>query len=229
MRSLTGRGLLLFCAGLLLLPGVGRASADRFAEARRQMVRAIEADVLQTASHINRKSLAPRVMEVMGKVARHRFVPPGAETWAYANRPLPIGHGQTISQPYIVALMTELAEVQAAMKVLEIGTGSGYQAAVLSPLVRKVCSIEIIPELGAAAADLLRDLNLASRAGYEALLEKIRERRNRVRSPFRSAEYFEIEEIIDPRETRPMLCDWLDVARTRLPHLLGPRRFGIRP
>ena len=84
----------------------------------------------------------------MGKVPRHRFVPEGAEREAYADMPLPIGHGQTISQPFIVALMSHLAKAGPESTVLEIGTGSGYQAAVLSPLVKTVCTIEIIPQLG---------------------------------------------------------------------------------
>jgi protein-L-isoaspartate(D-aspartate) O-methyltransferase len=82
--------------------------ADQYEEARHKMVKAIEADVRETSLYINKKSLDPRVMEVMDKVERHKFVPPSEQTWAYANRPLPIGHGQTISQPYIVALMTDL-------------------------------------------------------------------------------------------------------------------------
>ncbi|MBW2521772.1 MAG: protein-L-isoaspartate(D-aspartate) O-methyltransferase [Deltaproteobacteria bacterium] len=162
MLILTGRVLLLFCAGLLLLlPEAGAASSDRFAGVRREMVRAIEADVLRTASHISKKSLAPRVMEVMGRVERHRFVPPAAETWAYANRPLPIGHGQTISQPYIVALMTDLADIRPGGRVLEIGTGSGYQAAVLAAMGAEVFTIEIIAPLAEEASRRLADL------GYE--------------------------------------------------------------
>jgi protein-L-isoaspartate(D-aspartate) O-methyltransferase len=93
----------------------------------------------------------PRVLEAMRSVPRHRFVPEGVREKAYQDRPLPIGHRQTISQPYIVAAMTELLDPQPGDKVLEIGTGSGYQAAVLSGLVAKVYSIEIIPELAEGA------------------------------------------------------------------------------
>jgi protein-L-isoaspartate(D-aspartate) O-methyltransferase len=93
----------------------------------------------------------PRVLEAMRRVPRHRFVPEAARGSAYQDRPLPIGHRQTISQPYIVAVMTELLDPQPGDKVLEIGTGSGYQAAVLSGLVEKVYSIEIIPELAEGA------------------------------------------------------------------------------
>lgn len=153
MQIFTGRVLLLFCAGLLLfLSGTEAASSDRFVGARREMVRTIEADVLRTASHISRKSLASRVMEVMGRVERHLFVPSSAEKWAYANRPLPIGYGQTISQPYIVALMTDLAEIDPGDRVLEIGTGSGYQAAVLAAMGAEVFTIEIIPPLAEEAS-----------------------------------------------------------------------------
>jgi protein-L-isoaspartate(D-aspartate) O-methyltransferase len=108
--------------------------------------------------YINKKSLDPRVMEVMDKVERHKFVPPSEQTWAYANRPLPIGHGQTISQPYIVALMTDLISVDPGDRVLEIGTGSGYQAAVLAEMGTEVFTIEIIDPLARQASRRLADL-----------------------------------------------------------------------
>jgi protein-L-isoaspartate(D-aspartate) O-methyltransferase len=103
----------------------------------------------------------PRVLEAMRSVPRHRFVPESVRGSAYQDRPLPIGHRQTISQPYIVAVMTELLDPQPGDRVLEIGTGSGYQAAVLSGLVEKVYSIEIIPELAEGARKVLAE------AGYE--------------------------------------------------------------
>ena len=93
------------------------------------------------------------VLQAMPSVPRHEFVPEDVRGEAYADRPLPIGYGQTISQPFIVALMTDLLGVKPGHKVLEIGAGSGYQAAVLSPLVDRVYSIEIVPELGKRAAD----------------------------------------------------------------------------
>jgi protein-L-isoaspartate(D-aspartate) O-methyltransferase len=99
-----------------------------------------------------------RVLEAMTKVPRHLFVFPGEERDAYDDRPLPIGHGQTISQPYIVALMTELARVRKEDVVLEIGTGSGYQAAVLSVLASQVYSIEYIEALGREARERLKSL-----------------------------------------------------------------------
>jgi len=132
--------------------------SDEYAEQRREMVRAIEADVRATSSYISRKSLNQRVMSVMGSIERHRFVPDSQLAWAYANQPLPIGHGQTISQPYIVALMTDLVNVDPGDKVLEIGTGSGYQAAVLSEMGAEVYTIEIIDALAGEAAKRLAAL-----------------------------------------------------------------------
>ena len=101
-------------------------------------------------------------MRVLGMVGRHRFVPAGLQSQAYENRPLPIGYGQTISQPYIVALMTDLLEPEVGDVVLEIGTGSGYQAAILSRLVSQVYSIEIIPELAELASKRLQRLGFAN-------------------------------------------------------------------
>jgi protein-L-isoaspartate(D-aspartate) O-methyltransferase len=99
-----------------------------------------------------------RVLEAMRKVPRHLFVPAQVQDLAYADHPLPIGAGQTISQPYIVALMTELARVKPDDKVLEIGTGSGYQAAVLAVLVARVYTIEYIEQLATSARQRLKDL-----------------------------------------------------------------------
>jgi len=113
-------------------------------------------------------AFAEPLLVVLRTVPRHEFVPPEVRYLAYGDRPLPIGFGQTISQPYIVALMTQLLEVEPADTVLEIGTGSGYQAAVLSPLVRRVCTIEIIPALGRRAAATLQRLgydNVETRIG----------------------------------------------------------------
>jgi len=146
---------------LLLLPCAHAAESDQYEEARRNMVKAIEADVRETSFYINKKSLDPRVMSVMGRVERHKFVPFSEQSWAYANRPLPIGHGQTISQPYIVALMTDLIGADPGERVLEIGTGSGYQAAVLAEMGAEVFTIEIIGPLAAEASKRLQDL------GYE--------------------------------------------------------------
>lgn len=100
-----------------------------------------------------------RVLSAMLEVPRHRFVPPSYLNMAYADAPLPIGHRQTISQPYIVALMTQLLKLEGDERVLEIGTGSGYQAAILSRIVKEVVSLERIPDLAAAAQELLADLD----------------------------------------------------------------------
>jgi protein-L-isoaspartate(D-aspartate) O-methyltransferase len=100
----------------------------------------------------------PAVLDAMTRVPRHRFVPSEYERMAYADHPLPIGFNQTISQPYIVGYMTEAARVSAGDKVLEVGTGSGYQAAILAELAREVYTIEIIPELAEGARTVLRDL-----------------------------------------------------------------------
>ncbi len=147
-----------------LAPGFARdvAAAGNEANMRRRMVTLIEADVRETSQAIGRRALDPRIMAVMGRVPRHEFVPAPFRGSAYDNRPLPIGFGQTISQPYIVALMTDLLAVGPEASVLEIGTGSGYQAAVLAELARKVYTVEIIPELGRAAAGRLERLDYAS-------------------------------------------------------------------
>ena len=111
---------------------------------------------------LGRDHIDPRVLAVMNTVPRHAFVSERYEDQAYDDRPLPIGHGQTISQPFIVALMTDLLEVGPDDVVLEVGTGSGYQAAVLAHLVREVHTIEIIPELAEQAAARLEALGYAN-------------------------------------------------------------------
>jgi protein-L-isoaspartate(D-aspartate) O-methyltransferase len=133
------------------------AQSDRTA-ARARMVGEIAALARETAGETGRPKFGDAVMAAMGKVPRHRFVPLFQEGSAYDNRPLPIGEGQTISQPYIVALMTDLLDPKPSHTVLEVGTGSGYQAAVLAELVAKVYTIEIVEPLGKRAAKLLADL-----------------------------------------------------------------------
>ena len=123
-----------------------------------RMLRDIEDEVRYTRSLIGRDALDPRVMAAMAEVPREEFVPGFEQAYAYANGPLPIGHGQTISQPYIVALMTDLLGCGPQDRVLEVGTGSGYQAAVLSRVVARVYSVEIIPELAEEAARHLQRL-----------------------------------------------------------------------
>lgn len=146
-------------AGLVLTLFVpALCSGDSYANARRQMLKAIEDNVRETSLYIDRQALNPAVMEVIGRVPRHNFVPSSQKSHAYENRPLPIGYGQTISQPYIVALMTDLLRVEATSRVLEIGTGSGYQAAILSELVDEVYTVEIIEELATLAKQRLKKL-----------------------------------------------------------------------
>ena len=111
------------------------------------MLREIENEVTMTQRYIGKDRLNPDVMRAMRAVPRHEFVPDNQQVLAYMNGPLSIGHGQTISQPYIVALMTDLLEVDKDSVVLDIGTGSGYQAAVLANIVKQVYSMEVIPEL----------------------------------------------------------------------------------
>lgn len=118
----------------------------------------IVAEVRETAGFTGRDRLAPAVMAAMGRVARHDFVDADERHAAYGNYPLSIGHGQTISQPYIVALMTDLLDLDANARVLEVGTGSGYQAAILGELAREVYSVEIIPQLAERAAARLKAL-----------------------------------------------------------------------
>jgi protein-L-isoaspartate(D-aspartate) O-methyltransferase len=119
------------------------------------MIEEVAAEAAATADYTGRPAFDRRVMAALASVPRDAFVPATEERHAYINNALPIGHGQTISQPYIVALMTDLLNPQPDHSVLEIGTGSGYQAAVLAGLVRQVYSIEVIPELAAAARERL--------------------------------------------------------------------------
>ena len=140
----------------LLLGPAGMSIADEFRAAERhRMVEEIVA-LAGVAGETGRGAIDARVLEAMRKVPRHEFVPGPQKRLAYRNRPLPIGAGQTISQPYIVALMTDLVELGPGDKVLEIGTGCGYQSAVLAELAGTVHSIEIIDSLGRAAAQTWR-------------------------------------------------------------------------
>ena len=143
------------------------ADLDYVAE-RAAMIRTLATYADDVRSTIGRDRIAPRVLEVMGIVPRHEFVPEDLRRQAYNDRPLPIGYGQTISQPLIVAIMTDLLEVAPNHIVLEIGTGSGYQAAVLAHLARQVYTIEIVPGLANSAAEHLQNLgytNVATRQG----------------------------------------------------------------
>jgi protein-L-isoaspartate(D-aspartate) O-methyltransferase len=130
---------------------VTAAQTDLAAE-RARMVTTIEAHAKQASTTLGRNFIAPEVLKAVSAVPRHEFVPDGLRGDAYADRPLPIGYGQTISQPFIVALMTDLLRVGPDDAVLEVGTGSGYQAAVLAHLARRVYTIEIVPGLAESAA-----------------------------------------------------------------------------
>jgi protein-L-isoaspartate(D-aspartate) O-methyltransferase len=150
MRIIAGifwGGVVLIAAfALMAFPGLAQ---NNFQESRQTMV------VRQLQG---RNITDPRVLKAMGRVPRHRFVPEALASQAYNDHPLPIGSGQTISQPYIVALMTQWAEVHPGDKVLEVGTGSGYQAAVLAELTDRVFTIELLPALARQAAARLQDL-----------------------------------------------------------------------
>ena len=161
LTALTGRGT--------AAPSLVAAGSDPYALARQQMV-------AEQLARAGRDITNARVLAVMGKVPRHEYVPERLRPDAYADRALPLGHGQTISQPYIVAFMTERLEPQPTDRVLEIGTGSGYQAAVLAGLVAEVYTIEIISDLAQqAAADLKRlgctNVHVRAGDGYQGWAE----------------------------------------------------------
>lgn len=161
---------LLVATAILAMPAW---SADiEFERLRRAMVEEISADRGGMPA-----GFAPQVKEAMLRVPRHLFVAPSAQRYAYDNVPLPIGHGQTISQPYIVALMTHVLGLRSGDRVLEIGTGSGYQAAVLAEIVAKVYTIEIVPPLAAEARERLarlgyRNVEVRTGDGYKGWPEQ---------------------------------------------------------
>ncbi len=151
----------------LLSAEVAFADEESWLGQRQAMVAAIREMAATTPLDTGVASINDSVMAVMGKVPRHKFVPERVKQLAYLNRPLPIGHGQTISQPYIVALMTDLLDVDGDDTVLEVGTGSGYQAAVLGEMVSRVYTLEIIEPLGKQAADRL------ARLGYDNIESRV--------------------------------------------------------
>ena len=160
----------------LMVSATGATEPD-FAGQRRQMVAEVAAMAHATAAETGRQRLSDPVLRAMETVQRHRFVPDAEVGSAYRNRPLSIGDGQTISQPYIVALSAELIDPKPGDAVLEVGTGSGYQAAVLAELVDRVYSIEIIESLGRQAADRLaalgyRNVEVRIGDGYQGWAEK---------------------------------------------------------
>ena len=144
----------LWTAVALALPAGAADTAEQRAD-RTAMLRTIERHAQSATDALGREHIDPAVLDVMGQLPRHAFVPDNMQDQAYDDRPLPIGYSQTISQPFIVALMTDLLGVEADDVVLEVGTGSGYQAAVLAELAHEVHSIEIIPGLAESAAERL--------------------------------------------------------------------------
>ena len=140
------------------IPSLFGSEVIMSAEMIQAMLRTIKEECLFTGGLTGRYTLRQQVFDAMATVRREEFVPDELKPYAYDNSPLPIGNGQTISQPFIVALMTDLLEPEPDDTILEIGTGSGYQAAVLSQMVRKVYSLEIIPDLAQQAARRLRQL-----------------------------------------------------------------------
>jgi protein-L-isoaspartate(D-aspartate) O-methyltransferase len=129
-----------------------------YQDARKEMVAQIEADFVRASDTLGRSELNPRVLWALKRVPRHQFVPDYLRNYAYENRPLPIGHDQTISQPFIVAVMTELLDLGKGCKALDVGTGSGYQAAILAEICDQVYSIEIVEPLGIEARERLERL-----------------------------------------------------------------------
>jgi len=146
---------------------VQATAQDRYAVERKEMLDEIGRLARETQTETGRAALSPRVMDAMGRVLRHRLVPAGEQGNAYRNRPLAIGLGQTISQPFIVALMTDLLEVRPGDRILEVGTGSGYQAAVLAELGADVYTIEILEPLAREAAARLAEL------GYGKIVTRV--------------------------------------------------------
>jgi protein-L-isoaspartate(D-aspartate) O-methyltransferase len=150
------------CGGLLLASLIGMITSaearETHAAQRKAMLEDIARMAHETRRETGRATLSDPVMAAMGRVERHRLVSAGDEAYAYHNRPLAIGLGQTISQPFIVALMTDLLEVRSGDRVLEVGTGSGYQAAVLAELGAQVYTVEVLEPLARKAADRLGEL-----------------------------------------------------------------------
>jgi protein-L-isoaspartate(D-aspartate) O-methyltransferase len=140
---------------------------EHFAALRQQMIAEITADTIYSSAQLGKAALSARVMDVMAEVPRHEFVPVELQPYAYANVPLPIGCEKTISQPFIVAVMTDLLDVRPDDTVLEIGTGLGYQAAILAELADKVYSVEFIEALARQAKQRL------NRLGYKNIEFKI--------------------------------------------------------
>jgi protein-L-isoaspartate(D-aspartate) O-methyltransferase len=164
MLSTWVKGRAVICGLAMLLAGSATTAAtpgDGYERARQALIREITEDLRISGRHLGLERLDPRITSALLTVPRHEFVPEAYRDSAYENRPLPIGRGQTISQPFIVAIMTALLQPEPHDRVFELGTGSGYQAAILSPLVERVYTMEIIEPLGESAAERL------ARLGYD--------------------------------------------------------------
>jgi len=133
-------------------------SEESYENLRQQMLAEIEAEAALTAGHTGRAVFSERVMRTVGGLPRHEFVPVELQPYAYLNRPLPIGYEKTVSQPFIVALMTDLLELEAGDVVLEVGSGAGYQAAILAELAKRVYTVDIIEELARGTERRLKRL-----------------------------------------------------------------------
>jgi protein-L-isoaspartate(D-aspartate) O-methyltransferase len=160
--------LLLIAFAVLAVMRPAVAQEAQCAQERAAMIDTIREHAHRDITEIGPKGIAEPVLKVMGEIERHRFIPGGNCLVGYLDRPIPIGHASTISQPFIVALMTHLANVAADHTALEIGTGSGYQAAVLGRLVKNVCTVELVQPLAQTSARVLNELghdNVRVRAG----------------------------------------------------------------
>jgi protein-L-isoaspartate(D-aspartate) O-methyltransferase len=149
------------------LSGLAAAAEDPGLAQRERMIERIEGHARSASDALGRDYIDPKVLAVMGNLPRHEFVPEDQREYAYDDRPLPIGYGQTISQPFIVALMTDMLQVGPDDLVLEVGTGSGYQAAVLARLVDQVHTIEIVPELAESAEQRLARQGFGNVSTYQ--------------------------------------------------------------
>jgi protein-L-isoaspartate(D-aspartate) O-methyltransferase len=186
---------------------------ERFADAHQRLLGEIESEARDTECWTGRARYSERVMRAIAAVPRHEFVPESEVPFAYANRPLAIGHGQTISQPYIVAVMTDLLDLKQDDRVLEIGTGCGYQAAVLAETAGRVYTIEFVPELAELASLRLR------RLGYRNVTVRIGDG---YRGWPEEAPFDAIMVTAAPPEIPPFLGEQLDTGG-RMVVPVGPR------
>jgi len=159
--------LIIHVTAFIVLAYPVLVQSDDFESKRYDLIKQIETDVRETSLYLDKEKLDPRVIKAMRDVPRHEFVRGRFQQYAYENRPLPIGYGQTISQPYIVAIMTDLIKPKKNHRILEVGTGSGYQAAVLAEVVKQVYTMEIVRPLGEQATTRLKQL------GYTNIKVKI--------------------------------------------------------